>query len=155
MHKWSLLRKISSLYLFASLVIHFLIVFTRRWSMEKIKEKFQEKFQKWLNNFCLRGNCSSVRAGLKYFTRYRLPLFCFKLWRAVSIYITLSGWLVKKKIKKKRLYAIISFLDFHELPRLCSSLSCTSSTWKFVVPCNYRNEEFWCLHIFDHRWFSK
>ena len=43
--------------------------------MEKIKEKFQEKFQKWLDNFCL-------------------PLFCFKLRRAVSIYITLSGWLV-------------------------------------------------------------
>ena len=41
-----------------------------------------------------------------------------------------------KKIKKKRLYAIISFLDFHELPRLCSILSCTSSTW------NYGNEEF-------------
>ena len=38
--------------------------------MEKIKEKFQEKFQKWLDNFCLRGNCSSVRAGSKYFTRY-------------------------------------------------------------------------------------
>ena len=42
--------------------------------MEKIKEKFQEKFQKWLDNFCLRGNCSSVRAGLKYFTRYHLRI---------------------------------------------------------------------------------
>ena len=42
--------------------------------MEKIKEKFQEKFQKWLDNFCLRGNCSSVRAGLKYFTRYHLSI---------------------------------------------------------------------------------
>ena len=64
--------------------------------MEKIKEKFQEKFQKWLDNFCLRGNCSSVRAGLKYFTRYRLPLFVmgFQVRRPVSIYITLSGWLV-------------------------------------------------------------
>ena len=42
--------------------------------MEKIKEKFQEKFQKWLDNFRLRGSCSSVRAGLKYFARYHLRI---------------------------------------------------------------------------------
>ena len=43
------------------------------------KIKFQEKFQKWLDNFCLRGNFSSVRAGLKYFTRYRLPILLWVL----------------------------------------------------------------------------
>ena len=155
MHKWSLSRKISSLYLFASLVIHFLIVFTRRWSMEKIKEKFQEKFQKWLDNFCLRGNCSSVRAGLK-FHALPPPPFLFQVVTRRGHSHHLERLASLKKIKKKRLYAIISFLDFHELlPRLCSILSCTSSTWKFAVPCNYGNEEFWCLHIFDHWCFSK
>lgn len=64
--------------------------------MEKIKEKFQEKFQKWLDNFCLRGNCSSVRAGLK-FHALPPPSFWFQVARRRAIYITLSGWLVLKK----------------------------------------------------------
>ena len=122
------------------------------------KRKFQEKFQKWLDNFCLRGKCSSVRAGLKYFTRNRLPILLWVL-NAAPRHVRFHHFQrlasLKTKIKKKRLYAIISFLDFHELPRLCSILSCTSSTWKFAVPCKYSNEEFWCLHIFDHWCFSK
>lgn len=113
--------------------------------MEKIKEKFQEKFQKWLDNFCLRGNCSSVRAGLKYFTRYHLSILLWIILGRGPHRFHLHHFerlASNKKLKKKRLYAIISFLDFHELPRLCSILSCTSSTWKFAVPCNYGNEEF-------------
>lgn len=39
--KWSLLGQINWSYLFASLVIHFLVVITRKWLMRKIQEKFQ------------------------------------------------------------------------------------------------------------------